>query len=122
MCLPVITPSKPDRTQVGFSASGSEDRTAGWDLFHNRSPRMRAWTVFRMFRVPIERRGGTMDHTRINGTKMGHQASRLVTDARELAETSVNEGKAFVSRQAFPFMVGSFIAGLFLGVTFHFRK
>jgi hypothetical protein len=53
---------------------------------------------------------------------MGHQASRLVSDARELANTSVDEGKAFVSRQAIPFMVGSFIAGLFLGVFVHFRK
>lgn len=53
---------------------------------------------------------------------MGHQASRLVSDARDLAQTSVDEGKAFVSRQAVPFMIGTFIVGLCLGWTVHFRK
>jgi hypothetical protein len=53
---------------------------------------------------------------------MGHQASRLVTDAREFAQTSVDEGKAFISRKAVPFIAGSFIAGLCLGVVLHFRK
>jgi hypothetical protein len=79
-------------------------------------------TVCRVFRVAIERKGGSMEKSRINGTTMGHQASRLVTDARELAQTSVDEGKAFISRKAFPFMAGSFIAGLCLGIVFHFRK
>ena len=46
---------------------------------------------------------------------MGHQASRLVSDARELAHTTVDEGRAFVGRKAVPFMIGTFIAGLFLG-------
>ncbi len=63
-----------------------------------------------------------MEKTRINGQKMGYQASRLVSDARELASTSVDEGKAFVSRKAFPFMLGTFVIGLFLGFTLHFRK
>jgi len=63
-----------------------------------------------------------MDKTRINGTRMGHQASRLVSDARDLAQTSVDEGKAFVSRQAIPFMIGTFIVGLCMGWTFHLRK
>jgi len=53
---------------------------------------------------------------------MGHQASRLVSDARELAQTSVDEGKAFVSRKAVPFMIGTFVAGLFLGFSFRLRK
>jgi hypothetical protein len=75
-----------------------------------------------MFRVAIERKGGTMEKSRINGTTMGHQASRLVTDARELAQTSVDEGKAFISRKAVPFIAGSFIAGLCLGIALHFRK
>jgi len=78
--------------------------------------------VFRMSRVASERIGGSMDKARINGTTMGHQASRLVTDAREFAQTSVDEGKAFVSRKAFPFMAGSFIAGLCLGFVLHLRK
>jgi len=78
--------------------------------------------VFRMSRVAIESKGAAMEKPRINGTTMGHQASRLVTDARELAQTSVDEGKAFISRKAFPFMAGSFLAGLFLGITLHFRK
>jgi hypothetical protein len=63
-----------------------------------------------------------MEKTRINGVKMGHQASRLVSDARELAQTSVDEGKAFVSRKAVPFMIGTFVVGLLLGFTLHFRK
>jgi len=53
---------------------------------------------------------------------MGSQASRLVSDAREFAQTSVDEGKAFVSRQAVPFMIGTFIVGLCVGWTFHLRK
>jgi hypothetical protein len=60
-----------------------------------------------------------MEKTRINGVKIGHQASRLVSDARELAQSSVDEGKAYVSRKAFPFMIGTFIAGLCLGFSFH---
>src|SRR6185503_9548861 len=56
-----------------------------------------------------ERTGRPMEKTRINGAKMGHQASRLVSDARDFAQTSVDEGKAFVSRQAVPFMIGTFI-------------
>jgi hypothetical protein len=63
-----------------------------------------------------------MEKTRINGKRMGHQASRLVSDARELAQISVDEGKAFMSRKALPFMIGTFIVGLFLGFSFHFRK
>jgi hypothetical protein len=63
-----------------------------------------------------------MEKARINGTRMGHQASRLVSDARDLAQTSVDEGKAFVSRQAIPFMIGTFIVGLCMGWTFHLRK
>ena len=63
-----------------------------------------------------------MERPRVNGATMGHQASRLVTDAKEFAQTSVDEGKAFVSRKAFPFIAGSFLAGLCLGITLHFRK
>jgi hypothetical protein len=63
-----------------------------------------------------------MEKTRINGARMGHQASRLVSDARDFAQTSVDEGKAFVSRQAVPFMIGTFIVGLCVGWTFHLRK
>ena len=63
-----------------------------------------------------ERKGRPMEKTRINGARMGHQASRLVSDARELAQTSVDEGKAFVSRKAIPFMIGTFIVGLCMGV------
>lgn len=63
-----------------------------------------------------------MEKTRINGKRMGHQASRLVSDARELVHTSVDEGKAFVSRKAFPFLLGSFVVGLFLGFIIHPRK
>jgi hypothetical protein len=63
-----------------------------------------------------------MEKTRINGMRMGHQASRLVSDARDLAQTSVDEGKAFVSRQAIPFMIGTFVVGLFLGFTVRFKK
>jgi hypothetical protein len=63
-----------------------------------------------------------MEKTRINGVKIGHQASRLVSDARELAQTSVDEGKAYVSRRAVPFMMGTFLAGLGLGILFHRRK
>ena len=63
-----------------------------------------------------------MEKTRINGLKLGHQASRLVSDARELAQTSVDEGKALASRKAIPFMIGTFFAGLVLGFAFHFRK
>jgi hypothetical protein len=63
-----------------------------------------------------------MEKTRINGKRMGHQASRLVTDARELAQTSVDEGKAFVSRKAFPFMIGTFVVGLFMGFVVRFSK
>jgi len=63
-----------------------------------------------------------MEKTRINGVNMSRQASRLVSDARELAQTSVDEGKAFVSRKALPFMIGTFIVGLLLGFTLHFRK
>lgn len=63
-----------------------------------------------------------MEKTRINGVKMGHQASRLVSDARELAQTSVDEGRAFVSRKAIPFMIGTFVVGLILGFTLHLRK
>jgi len=53
---------------------------------------------------------------------MSHQAARLVSDARELASTSVDEGKALVSRKALPFMLGTFLVGLFVGFTLHFRK
>lgn len=60
--------------------------------------------------------------TRSNGMRMGHQATRLVSDAKVLAKTSVDEGKAFVSRKAIPFMVGSFVVGLCLGFTLHFKK
>ena len=63
-----------------------------------------------------------MEKTRINGMRMGHQASRLVTDARELAQTSVDEAKAYVSRKAVPFMIGTFVAGLFLGFSFRLWK
>jgi len=63
-----------------------------------------------------------MEKTRINGVNMGRQASRLVSDARDLARTSVDEGKAFVGRKAMPFMIGTFIVGLLLGFTLHFRK
>ena len=63
-----------------------------------------------------------MDKTKINGMRMGHQASRLVSDVRELAQTSVDEGRALVSRQAFPFMIGTFVAGIILGFSFRFRK
>ena len=63
-----------------------------------------------------------MEKTRINGTRMGHQASRLVSDARELAQTSVDEGKAFVSRKALPFMIGTFVVGLFVGFAARFSK
>lgn len=59
---------------------------------------------------------------RSNGMKMGSQATRLVSDARELAQTSVDEGKAYVSRKAIPFMIGTFIVGLCVGFTLHFRK
>ena len=60
-----------------------------------------------------------MEKTRINGVKIGHQASRLVSGARELAQTSVDEGKAYVSRKAFPFMIGTFLVGLCMGISFH---
>ena len=63
-----------------------------------------------------------MEKTRINGIRMSHHASRMVSDARELAQASVDEGKALVSRQAVPFMIGTFIVGLFLGFSVHFRK
>lgn len=63
-----------------------------------------------------------MEKTKINGQRMSHQASRLVSDARELARTSVDEGKALVSRKAIPIMIGTFIVGLFLGFTLHLRK
>lgn len=63
-----------------------------------------------------------MDKTRINGMRIAHQASRLASDARELALTSVDEGRAFIQRQAVPFMFGTFLAGLVLGISFHFRK
>jgi len=63
-----------------------------------------------------------MEKTRTNGMRMGHQATRLVSDARELAQTSVDEGKAFVSRKAVPFMIGTFVVGLCMGFMLHFRK
>jgi hypothetical protein len=63
-----------------------------------------------------------MEKTKINGQRMSHQAARLVSDARELASTSVDEGKALVSRKALPFMLGTFLVGLFVGFTLHFRK
>lgn len=63
-----------------------------------------------------------MEKTKVNGTRMGHQASRLVSDARQLVNTSVDEGKAFVSRKALPFILGTFVVGLFLGFLIHPRK
>jgi len=62
-----------------------------------------------------------MEKTKING-RMSQKASRLVSDARELAQTSVDEGKAFVRRKAIPVMIGSLIVGLFLGFSFRHRK
>ena len=62
-----------------------------------------------------------MEKAKING-RMSQKASRLVSDARELAQTSVDEGKAFVARKAIPFTIGSFIVGLFLGFSFRHRK
>jgi len=53
---------------------------------------------------------------------MGHQASRLVSDARQLVHTSVDEGKALVSRKALPFILGTFVVGLLLGFSIHLRK
>lgn len=63
-----------------------------------------------------------MEKTRTNGANINHQASRLVSDARELARTSVDEGKAFIRRKALPFMIGTFLVGLCMGFSFHVRK
>ena len=63
-----------------------------------------------------------MEKNRINGMRLGHQATRLVSDARELAQTSVDEGKALASRKAIPFMIGTFVVGLVLGFSFRLRK
>lgn len=63
-----------------------------------------------------------MEKTKSNGTRLGHRASRLASDARELAHSSVDEGKAWVSRKAFPFMMGTFIVGLFLGLSVRLRR
>jgi hypothetical protein len=60
-----------------------------------------------------------MEKTRINGMRIGHQASRLVSNARELALASVDEGKAYVSRKAIPIMIGTFLVGVCLGISFH---